>query len=290
MTAPIRPSPPLTGLSNRPAAPSVTVCAVDTRTPVLALRALAISLRAMDFGPALLLTDRPVAADELPPSERGWVASVEQRVIPSLPSAQAYSQFVLRELVHHIETPHVLLIQWDGFVWQAQAWQDAFLNFDYIGAPWRKAPVGLEVGNGGFCLRSKALMQAVSGLPDWHHPEDVCIAQTHRHTLEQGFQVQFAPASLARQFAFENESPPGACFGFHGMRNLHRVLGPEAAAGWFEQLPLALFAGRDAFKTARDLLHDGHVGLARQVLQRRWAAGARDWKTRLLGWRLALGV
>jgi hypothetical protein len=288
MPAPEPPLYPPPAPHSRPVAAGVTVCAVDTRTPALALRALALSLRAIEFERALLLSDRRLALDSLPAAERPWAEDIEQALIPTLASAQAYSQFVLKDLVGHIHTRHVLLVQWDGFVWQAQAWRDEFLACDYIGAPWSKAPAGQEVGNGGFCLRSKALMQAVSVLPGLHHPEDVCIAQTHRHTLEQDLGLRFAPLALARQFAFENEAPPGPCLGFHGMRNLHRALGPQAAAGWFEQLPKALWTGRDAFKTARDLLDEGHLALAEQVLQRRWEAGARDWKTRLLRWRLAL--
>jgi hypothetical protein len=266
----------------------VTLCAVDTRTPELALRALALSLRHLEFGKALLLTHRTVGLDALPASEHGVYASIEQRLITPLPSAAAYSDFVLRELVDYVDTPHALIAQWDGFVWDASVWTDEFLAYDYIGAPWAKADPGKEVGNGGFCLRSRALMRAVQSLHPLHHPEDVCIAKTHREALEQDWGLRFAPVKLAARFAFENEVPTGATFGFHGMRNLHRVLGPQQAAEWLGTLPDAMFNGRDAYKTARDLLQDGHPTLARQVLERRKAAGARDWKTRVLGWRVAI--
>ena len=35
-----------------------------------------------------------------------------------------------------MRTPHVLLIQWDGFVVNPSAWSDEFLDFDYVGARW----------------------------------------------------------------------------------------------------------------------------------------------------------
>ncbi|KAF4746198.1 hypothetical protein FOZ62_025133, partial [Perkinsus olseni] len=35
---------------------------------------------------------------------------------------------------------------------------DDFLEYDYIGAPWKHRPLGLSVGNGGFSLRSRSLL------------------------------------------------------------------------------------------------------------------------------------
>jgi hypothetical protein len=291
--------PPMATLSNSPAnrgiadteplaLPSVTLCAVDTRTPELAMAALLRSMGEVRFGHALLLSDRRVGAHPGLGIASEGLQRVEQRLIPTLTSAAAYSLFVLKELPTHIDTSHALLAQWDGFVADARAWRPEFLQYDYIGAPWAKAPPGQDVGNGGFCLRSRALMQAVRGLCPLTHPEDACIAQTHRFTLETQFGLRFAPATLARHFAFENERPEAPCFGFHGMRNLHRVLSADLAAQWFGQLPAALFSGRDAYKTARDLLNDQQFDLCRAVLAKRKASGARDLKTRWLALRLGL--
>jgi hypothetical protein len=252
------------------------------------MAALLYSLREVRFGHALLLTNRHVAPNAGLGITPEGLQRVEQRLIPTLTSAQAYSLFVLAELPAHIETSHALLSQWDGFVADAGAWRPEFLEYDYIGAPWAKAAPGQDVGNGGFCLRSRALMQAMQGLSPLTHPEDACIAQTHRGTLEARFGLRFAPAALARQFAFENERPGEPCFGFHGMRNLHRALPPSLASQWFAHLPPSLFAGRDAYKTARDLLNDQQFDLCRAVLSQRQAAGARDFKTRWLALRLGL--
>ena len=41
-------------------------------------------------------------------------------------SRDAYSRFVLKRLLPHVDTPHVLLVQWDGYVVNADAWDAAF--------------------------------------------------------------------------------------------------------------------------------------------------------------------
>ena len=38
----------------------------------------------------------------------------------------------MHRLASYIETDFVLIVQYDGFVLHAQAWDDDFLNYDYI--------------------------------------------------------------------------------------------------------------------------------------------------------------
>ena len=124
--------------------PGVTLCCVDTVHPDLALRALRRSAAGVRFARTLLLTDRAPDAPD-----------IELRLIPALGSREAYSLFILKSLVDYIATAHVLLIQWDGFVINPQAWRDEFLACDYIGAKWFWRDSSLRVGNGGFSLRSR---------------------------------------------------------------------------------------------------------------------------------------
>ena len=78
-------------------------------------------------------------------------------------------------------------------------------------------PPALSVGNGGFSLRSRRLLEAgLDARIVQEHPEDQMLRRTYRQLLEQQHRVQFAPPALARQFAFENERPRGPTFGFHG--------------------------------------------------------------------------
>ena len=122
--------------------PGVTLCCIDTVNHALALRALRRSSAAIRFGAIRFVTDR--AHDE---------PGIDTRVIAPLGSRDAYSQFVLKSLLAHIDTPHVLVVQWDGYVVNPDAWRPEFLEIDYIGAgPIRStaskadhaAPIGMD--------------------------------------------------------------------------------------------------------------------------------------------------
>lgn len=254
----------------------VTLCAVDTRTPALAALSLQRSMAAIDFGRVVLFTDHWTPAQALP--------GIERVQIPTLRCGADYSQFVLRELPGHVHTSHVLVTQWDGFVLDAGAWTDEFLLYDYVGAVWTDAPAGQTVGNGGFSLRSRRLLAAGQDRRITEtHPEDQVLCREHRLLLETVHGVRFAPVELARRFAFENEAPRCATFGFHGPYNLPRVLDERRLLGVVEQLPDEFFRSRDARRLARALLARRMPGAASELLRRRRAAGRTDLNTRLLG-------
>jgi hypothetical protein len=262
--------------------PGVTLLAIDSRTPELALAALRRCCAGLRFASVKLLTDQRLDAPD-----------VEVVLIPRLADSADYSTRVQRELLPHVDTPHLLIAQWDGFVVDPARWDDAFLAWDYLGAPWGFDGAGTagRVGNGGFSLRSRRLLQALqdpSLAP--HHPEDVSICVTHRAALESRHGIRFAPPELAARFAFEDRLPTAPTFGFHGAVNLPDVLPRETLSAWIAALPGDWFAGRDAFKLARRLVAVGDAGNARTVLNRRQAAGARDWRTRWLRARHRLGA
>jgi hypothetical protein len=180
------------------------------------LRALEVSLEQVSFGACKLLTDGAVKPGN---------GAIEVIPIARLGSSEAYSNFVLGSLVDHVETPYCLLVQWDGHVVDANRWQDAFLDYDYIGATWPQFDDGHDVGNGGFSLRSRRLMD-LCRRPAFscHHPEDIAIGRTNRTWLEtQG--MRFASRGLADTFAAERVGDPLGCFGYHGAFNMPRVLG-----------------------------------------------------------------
>lgn len=207
----------------RPDLRSVTLCAVDCASPALAAVALMRCAAQCDFGDVILLSH--VAPSPLTPR-------IRHIPIRPLLSCDDYSRFMLRELVHHIATPHVLVVQWDGFVLDASAWADDFLAYDYIGAKW---PWHAErrIGNGGFSLRSKRLLEAVATIaPDdlGRLGEDAIICQGLAGQLETSFGIRFAPEALADRFAYEHSVPDRPSFGFHGMFNLWRHVDDEALA------------------------------------------------------------
>jgi hypothetical protein len=254
----------------------VTLCAVDTRTPTLAALSLMRSMAGIEFGRVVLFTDRWTPPQALP--------GIELVQIPTLLSGADYSQFVMRVLPGRVHTSHVLITQWDGFVLDASAWSDQFLLYDYVGAVWPDAPAGHEVGNGGFSLRSRRFLAAGQDPRITHtHPEDQVLCREHRALLERAHGVRFAPAAVARRFAFENEWPSGPTLGFHGPHNLPRVLGERRLIDVVEQLPDEFFRSRDARRLARALLMRRMPTAATRLLQRRRAAGRHDPNTRFLG-------
>lgn len=140
---------------------------------------------------------------------------------PDLHSKEAYSQFIIKECYKHISTTHVLVFQHDGFVNNFKAWNNDWLQYDYIGAPWWYND-GMDVGNGGFSLRSKRLMEIVAtdlNITDLH-PEDDKICRKYRAYLEQQYGIKFAPVEVAEKFAFEGYRQPSKFlsdqFGVHG--------------------------------------------------------------------------
>jgi len=196
--------------------PRVTLCAVTSVNVPATLRALEACLKQIAFAECKLLTDVPVRARH---------PEIRVVQIKRIDSAAAYSDFLLSQLVDHVETGHCLVAQWDGHVLDARLWQPQFLDYDYIGARWPQFGDGDDVGNGGFSLRSRRLMLAcrADGFVS-RHPEDVAIGRTNRGWLEdQG--MQFAPPALADAFAAERAGDLLASFGYHGIWNMPRAIG-----------------------------------------------------------------
>lgn len=170
------------------------------------------------FARALLFTDALVR--DLPPG-------IEIIRIKPLLSTSDYSRFILKDLGTWIVTSHCLVVQWDGFILDACAWDPEFLEFDYIGAPWPQFQDGYDVGNGGFSLRSRRLLTACAnpGFIDDGQAEDVVIARLNRPWLEKEYGIRFGDRSTARRFSFERSSQSERTFGFHGVFNMPRAVG-----------------------------------------------------------------
>jgi hypothetical protein len=142
-----------------------------------------------------------------------------------------------------------LIIHNDGFAVNADAWTDEFLEYDYIGATWTDG----FVGNGGFCLRSRKLYDALldmnipydtNSYKDYFNgdfysvisngnklvPEDSIICKIHKSTLETKYGIKFAPQQIADRFSIEhNMSSPwlGKSLGFHGKHGIHKYYGVD---------------------------------------------------------------
>jgi len=152
-----------------------------------------------------------------------------------------YSRFIIESLNSHIQTSHCLLIQSDGFIVDAARWRDEFLEYDYIGAPWPEY-VGLafggrmrldknSVGNGGFSLRSKKLLEVTSRIrfDRLNFPlrsEDLVICHYFYDDMRAAG-IQFALPELAAAFSIESPGIYGqsldSAFGFHGKHWLEKA-------------------------------------------------------------------
>jgi len=151
---------------------------------------------------------------------------VEDQIRP-VTSIDEYNEYILYHLYKHIDTEYCLLVQDHAFIINPDAWKDEFLDYDYIGAPWPwrensyVTPFGehIRVGNGGFSLRSKKLLEVPNQVdipfrpaeqPDFYKMfgsdntnEDGNICVHNRHIFqEQG--CKFAPLEVAKYFAHEH--------------------------------------------------------------------------------------
>lgn len=130
------------------------------------------------------------------------------------PQFQYWNNF---EAWKYVTTDHALTIHLDGYMLNPDSWRPEWLEYDFVGAPWRSGHNEVRVGNDGFCLKSRKFMNRVAAL-EWHQcPADKLVCNIHRDQLvAEGY--RFAPADVAAAFAMEEpvaESVPRP-FGFHG--------------------------------------------------------------------------
>jgi hypothetical protein len=216
----------------------VTICAVDSVNVDLAARALNHSLAQCKFADAILFSHA---------STNGTFRSIKTDRIES---TTAYSHFVFKHLPKLIETPFVLIVQWDGYVTDAASWRPNFRDYDYIGARWPWITDGKAVGNGGFSLHSRKLMSAMmeSRFPiDGSENSDWLVCRVYRPRLEGDFGIRFAPESIADKFSYETVDAPEftkhrpPTFGFHGMGNMWRYVEDVAMIDLIERLAPYVF-------------------------------------------------
>ncbi|TAK91309.1 MAG: hypothetical protein EPO09_16165 [Aquabacterium sp.] len=243
--------------------PQITLCCVDTRLPQMALDAMKICMSRAQFGDALLFTRPQHGLQDVPPG----IKVIE---VDTIRSIEAYSHFLLKEMGPYLHTSHMLIVQWDGYVVDPGMWRDDFLSVDYIGAVWPQYNDAHRVGNGGFSLRSRKLLDALAHdeiVP--HHPEDTCIARTYRTLLEQRWGIRFADEAMAHQFAFERERGAPRSFGFHGLSNFVQVLPANELEAFVEQAPAEMFISTEGRKLIKAATRAGLLSIAGKALSKR---------------------
>jgi hypothetical protein len=204
--------------------PDVTIVCIDNVAQDLARMAIGDTLHVITPAEVLFWTDRDGGAlgprmRELPFHDHG---------------KEAADQPLWYQAPFEVRTSHYLTVQWDGWAIDAAAWTPAFLDYDFVGAPWWWHPPGQQVGNGGFSLRSRRLGAFLAGNRErfpYRYPEDDAIGRLYRARLEaEGF--RFAPPELAYRFSIEHPNPDPRVkrvptFGFHDIRNWGWLLSDE---------------------------------------------------------------
>ena len=218
---------------------NVTLISVDTTSDLSkTLKGVYTSMNGIKYGAIKIITTKEqiqknssLIKDEI---------ILEESVI-DIKDYNGYNYYVIYHLHEHVETSHCLLVQPDGFVLFPDKWDDMWLEYDYIGAPWAVVedayidPFGnhQRVGNGGFSLRSKKFLEVPTkvevpwetnnsdfywmpeGVVNYHEDGNVCVHNRHIF-VEQG--CKYAPVEVAVRFSQETRVPE--CegitpFGFH---------------------------------------------------------------------------
>lgn len=147
-------------------------------------------------------------------------------------SIDEWNRKIIQELPKYVDTTHALLIHADGYVIHPELWNDDWLAYDYIGAPWPlpqddysyRDEVGevQRVGN-SVSLRSRKLMDLVA-TREWksyfgNTNEDGFICCHNRKWLESQ-SCKLAPLEVAVNFSKEHEIPENKglnTFCFHSL-------------------------------------------------------------------------
>jgi hypothetical protein len=194
----------------------ITLVAIEFQWHDLTRYAIERSLEHIDAKEVVIISDQ-----EILPGARHIIRDPVANIAE-------YANIMLKGTNEYVNTNHALYVQWDGIANDRTQWQDDFLKYDYIGAPWPWEREGKNIGNGGFSLRSKRLLEAcqqeqISLTEQIPVAEDQIIGNVARAYLETEHNIVFADLATAKQFSFElGEHEP--CFGFHGLWNVFNLM------------------------------------------------------------------
>ncbi len=212
------------GSSGKRSLPRVTLAAMTSVDLYETVRALSYSMRGIDFGDVVLISDR-----------KPWYLprGIRFAGIEPLDDIDKFNYDIVYRLKDYIRTEFVLLVHADGFVVHPECWDERFLEYDYIGSPWpldahidiyRDAAGEVSRVGNSVSIRSRRLLEypASHGLPweadaDGQYNEDIFLCCTHKREMEAAG-LRWAPFSLALSFGREKPLPENAgrdTFVFH---------------------------------------------------------------------------
>lgn len=219
--------------------PDVTLISIDTTDDLGGtLNSVYTSMSGIDFSSIKIITTKEQIENNLSLVDDGIVL---EEPVTDIKNYNDYNHYVIYNLHNHVETTHCLLVQPDGFVLFPDKWDNNWLDYDYIGAPWAYVedayidPFGNHhrVGNGGFSLRSKKFLEVPTkvevpwetnnsdfywmpeGVVNYHEDGNVCV---HNRHIFIGQGCKYAPVEVAVRFSQETRVPECegvTSFGFH---------------------------------------------------------------------------
>ena len=132
-----------------------------------------------------------------------------------------FNQSFIQQTNKYIFDDFCLNVQHDSTIIDIEKWDNRFMQYDYIGAPWpmhiiqasdmvagRIDEIPNVVGNGGFSLRTRAFVEESAKLGWEHKNEDLNIC-VFNHDKMTSAGIKFAPPSLAAKFSKEHPTPYG---------------------------------------------------------------------------------
>jgi hypothetical protein len=189
----------------------VTLIAYSSGYIKESIESLRKSYEGLYFGDVKLLSHE--LPDSLP-------LEIKWEYAPKINEINDYNSYIFKHLGKHVNTSHCLLIQNDSWILHPELWDDDWLQWDYIGAPWgyvQDAYIAnngerVRVGNGGFSLRSSYLLDLPKIMEwdlreeqGWANEDGNICCYYRKEMLENG--IKYAPIEVASKFSYENDVP-----------------------------------------------------------------------------------
>lgn len=207
--------------------PDVTLVALSSIEIPATIKAIEKSCEGIDFGAVKLLShEKP---DDLP-------SNIAFEKVPKMNNIDDFNYYTFKYLGTHVDTSHCLMVQWHGWVTNPEIWDNDWLEYDYCGSPWKVLDDAyrawgsrehVRVGNGGFSLRSKLIMDTplIHDLPllqeqGWRNEDGNLVCYYRELMLALG--VKYTPLEIAVKFGYENDVSENyglKTFGFHRHMN-----------------------------------------------------------------------
>lgn len=212
---------------------TVALLAIEMKRPNAMVAAMREAMALADFHHAVLMTD----SASVTIGGRDDIEIIDHKESDFRPMTGGgvldHEINAIREPLKHLKgASHIIFMEWDAGVRCPESWDESWLRYDFIGAPWKLDPPGAKggfwppstqlnnVGNTGFSLRSekfcywadKASREFAEDQRQCIH--DIWLCRVMRDWLvSKG--VKFAPATVAARFSNENRMHD-VQFGFHG--------------------------------------------------------------------------